>query len=221
MTIFSPSGPVLVVSTHLDDAVLSCGHFLSKNPQSVVLTVFAGAPDRMHEGYNSITTGEKYAPDAVHKRRNEDAAAMKCLSVKPPAWLDLYDCDYLGIYDSHHLQRDRGTRDHKEIVSAVNAAIRKIGPRSVISPLGFAHLDHVAVSNACVELVKNSDLEWYLYMDMPYAQRYPWALRKRRAIVSRILNIVALEPLQIDTGKKSEAFKLYESQYDRTGGGKP
>jgi LmbE family N-acetylglucosaminyl deacetylase len=221
MNIFSPSGPVLVVSTHLDDAVLSCGHFLSKNPQSVVLTVFAGAPDRMHEGYNSATTGEKYAPDAVQKRRIEDATAMNCLSVKPPVWLDLYDCDYLGFYDNDHPQRDLRTRDHNEIVQAIAPAILKIMPRSVVTPLGFAHLDHVAVANACIELAKNSDLEWYLYMDMPYAQRYPWTLRKRRAFVRRIINIVALDPLQIDTSKKSEAFKLYESQYVRTGGGKP
>jgi LmbE family N-acetylglucosaminyl deacetylase len=198
------------VSTHLDDAVLSCGHFLSKNPQSVVLTVLAGAPEIIHEGYNFNRTGERYAPDAVKKRRNEDAAAMSFLSVKAPVWLDLYDSDFL--------HKNGRRKDHNEIVRAIGQAILKIGARSVLTPLGFANSDHVAVANACIKLAKNSDSEWYLYMDMPYAQRYPKALKKREASVKRIININVLEPLPIDTGQKNEAFKLYDSQYVWIGG---
>jgi LmbE family N-acetylglucosaminyl deacetylase len=107
------------------------------------------------------------------------------------------------------------------MVRAIDQVIREIGARSIVTPLGFGHLDHVAVSNACIELAKNSDLEWYLYMDMPYAQWHPRALRKREAFIRRILNIDGLEPLQIDTDQKLMAFKLYESQYAGTSGGKP
>jgi LmbE family N-acetylglucosaminyl deacetylase len=200
-----PSEPVLVVSTHLDDAVLSCGFFLSTHPRSAVLTVLAGAPEKFREGYNANTTGELYAPDAVRKRRNEDAAAMKFLSVKPPKWLGLYDNDFL--------HRVRRRNDHLEVVSAIDLAIREIEAGSVVTPLGFKHSDHVAIANACIELAKNSGLEWYLYMDMPYAQRRPKVLRKREAFVSTILNLDALEPLQVVGGQKHEAVKLYESQY--------
>ena len=213
MNQFIPSEPVLFVSTHLDDVVLSCGHFLSKNPQSVVLTVLAGAPDRLREGYNSNTTGEIYAPNAVRKRRNEDAAAMNFLSVMSPEWLSLYDNDFL-----HWIRR---RNDHEEIVLAIDVAIQKIGAGSVVTPLGLKHLDHVAIANACIELAKKSDLEWYLYMDMPYGQRRPKALRKREAFVRKSLNLDELQPLQIDGHQKHEAFKLYESQYAPIGGGKP
>jgi len=37
---------MLVVSPHLDDAVLSCGRLLAGRPGSVVATVFAGVPSR-------------------------------------------------------------------------------------------------------------------------------------------------------------------------------
>jgi LmbE family N-acetylglucosaminyl deacetylase len=210
---FRPSEPILIVSTHLDDAVLSCGHFLSENPQAVVLTVLAGAPEKLREGYNANTTGEIYAPDAIQKRRNEDAAAMDFLSVRPPVWLGHYDNDFM-----HWIRR---RNDHKQIVCAIELAIREIGPGSVVTPLGLKHSDHVAIANACIELAKNSDLEWYLYMDMPYAQRRPKELRKREAFVRTILNLDDLEPVQIDTHQKREAFKLYESQYVPIGGGKP
>jgi LmbE family N-acetylglucosaminyl deacetylase len=213
MVTIRPAGPVLVISAHLDDAVLSCGYLLLNNPQSVVLTVLAGAPEIFHDGYNSIATGERYAPDAVRKRRNEDIAAMKFLSASSPIWLGFLDRDYLR----KHCRRN----DHEEMVRAIDQVIREIGARSIVTPLGFGHLDHVAVSNACIELAKNSDLEWYLYMDMPYAQWHPRALRKREAFIRRILNIDGLEPLQIDTDQKLMAFKLYESQYAGTSGGKP
>ena len=216
MNDFVPSEPVLIVSTHLDDAVLSCGFFLSTHPQSSVLTVLAGAPGKLRKGYNANTTGELYAPDAVRKRRNEDAAAMKFLSVRPPEWLGLYDNDFV-----HWVHWVRRRNNHEEVVGAIDLAIREFGAGSVVTPLGFAHTDHVAVADACIELAKNSDLEWYLYMDMPYAQRRPKVLRKREAFVSTILNLDALEPLQVVGDQKHEAFKLYESQYAPTGGGKP
>jgi LmbE family N-acetylglucosaminyl deacetylase len=201
------------VSTHLDDAVLSCGHFLSENPQAVVLTVLAGAPEKLREGYNANTTGEIYAPDAIRKRRNEDAAAMNFLSVRSPVWLGHYDNDFMHWF--------RRRKDHKEIVRGIELAIREIGARSVVTPLGLKHSDHVAIANACIELAKNSDLEWYLYMDMPYAQRRPKELRKREAFVRTILNLDELQSVQINTHQKHEAFRLYETQYVPIGGGKP
>lgn len=38
-------GPLLVVSPHLDDGVLSLGGALLQRPSSVVVTVLAGLPD--------------------------------------------------------------------------------------------------------------------------------------------------------------------------------
>jgi len=40
------SGPVAVISPHLDDAVFACGELLAARPGSVVITVLAGRPPR-------------------------------------------------------------------------------------------------------------------------------------------------------------------------------
>ena len=37
--------PVVVVSPHLDDAVLSCGQLLAASREAIVLTVFSAGPD--------------------------------------------------------------------------------------------------------------------------------------------------------------------------------
>ena len=68
--------PIAVVSTHLDDAVMFCAHLLHANPSATVIGVFAGASDEMHDGYNSRTTGMRFAPDALRVRRSEDPHAM-------------------------------------------------------------------------------------------------------------------------------------------------
>jgi LmbE family N-acetylglucosaminyl deacetylase len=210
---FRPSGPTLVVSTHLDDAVLSCGHFLSSHPDSMVLTVLAGAPEKLREGYNANTTGELFAPNAVQMRKEEDASAMNYLSVRPPLWLGLYDNDFI--------HRFRRRNDHGDIFSQVDAAIKVSGAASVVTPLGLKHSDHIAVADACIKIALSSDLEWFLYLDMPYAQRHPTLFRKREQDVRKLLNLEALEPLSIDSNRKHEAFRHYKTQYVPIGGGKP
>src|SRR6516164_4596576 len=99
MARFTPTGPVCFVSTHLDDVVLSCGHFLAAHPGCTVLTVLAGAPNEFHDGYNRRATGESYAPDAIAKRRAEDDSALALLSAHPVR-LPLLDGDYFGLRSS-------------------------------------------------------------------------------------------------------------------------
>src|SRR5258708_7760213 len=120
MNQFLPTKPLLFISTHLDDVALSCSFALLANPESTVVTVLAGAPEAMYESdksYNSNTTGERYAPDAVRKRRNEDATAMKFLSTKP-IWLGLFDNDYI--------HKDPRTEDKQEIMDSISRVITKV-----------------------------------------------------------------------------------------------
>ena len=215
---FNPASPSLVVSTHLDDAVLSCGQLLSVSPETTVLTVLAGAPNELRKGYNAVTTGELYAPDAVRTRRNEDTAAMEYLSVRSPEWLELFDSDFINW---RRLDRTRRRKDRDELRVAVRDSIRKINPKSVITPLGLVHQDHLAVADACIELSKEFDVEWFLYLDMPYAQRLSKGFKKREIAVTRILKLEELDHLPIVGDKKHNAFKIYASQYSPLGGGGP
>lgn len=204
MNDFAPARPVCFVSPHLDDAALSCASFLSKNPGSIVITALSGAPDTDHDGYNATTTGETYAPKAIAQRRREDADAMALLSAQP-VWIDLYDNDYL-----HQFPR---TADKHDIMAAIDREIEEAQAAAVVAPLGFVHSDHVAVSNACLQLSLASTREWYLYMDMPYAQTFPKELDRRLRDVRRVFEVESLEPFPANGERKREAVKCYQTQY--------
>lgn len=94
---------IVVVSPHLDDAVLSLGatmHRLVADGSAVTaVTVFAGDPDR--DGAPSawdVPRGLATAAEVVAARRAEDATALGSLGVRP-VWLPFDD-------DAHLVARD-------------------------------------------------------------------------------------------------------------------
>jgi LmbE family N-acetylglucosaminyl deacetylase len=207
MPTFEPTEPILVLSTHLDDAVLSCGHFLYRHPSTTVATVLAGAPQVSHEGYNSRTTGQSYAPDAIRVRRDEDREAMELLGATP-VWLDLLDADYAAF---------RPTGDYGDLIQAeISRVLDVVRPVSVLAPLGLIHHDHLAVSDACLELAATSRFTWYLYMDLPYALASRRALSRRLARLGRRVRLEEFDAFDGEPGMKQKAMSLYASQYGVT-----
>lgn len=88
----------LVLSPHLDDAVLCIGGLVGASCQAgtsvIVVTVFAGAPrgplsQQAMEFHQDCGLGD----DAVTQRRREDAAAVAVLGARP-IWLDIPDAIY-------------------------------------------------------------------------------------------------------------------------------
>ncbi|MGA7834739.1 MAG: PIG-L family deacetylase [Acidimicrobiales bacterium] len=204
---FRPVSPVMIVSPHLDDAVLSCGHFLYRNPSTSVVTILAGAPVEMHEGYNSKTTGKRYAPDAIALRRAEDQSAMDFAGATP-IWLDLLDADY-----SEYREHD----DYVEIIrEALDRVLGSSDAKSVVAPLGLIHADHRAVSEACLQLAVDSNLAWYLYMDLPYGFSIRRAVSKRLRDIKRRFPLEEFVAYEGDTAVKRSMMNLYESQYAPT-----
>jgi LmbE family N-acetylglucosaminyl deacetylase len=208
--VFDPRGPVCLVSPHLDDVVLSCGHFLARAAQAaggsvpppIVVTVLAGAPEVLHDGYNRRTTGERFAPAAVARRREEDAAALGSLGARPH-WMELWDGDF----------RDGVPEEEGTIAAAVRAALAELAPASVVFPLGYSHPDHVAVGNACAALAGDPSVDWYLYADRPYTLGFPGGVEDRVNQVRAGLRIEELAPVPPAGRAKQEAFKLYATQY--------
>ena len=196
-----------MLSTHLDDAVLSCGNFLYTHPSTTVMTILAGAPDALHEGYNSRTTGKPYAPDAIGVRRDEDLNALDFLNATP-AWLDLLDVDYAAYRPS----TDYGDSIQNEI----SRMLDEIRPMSVFAPLGLIHADHLAVSEACFRLAVNSPFTWYVYLDLPYGLGNRRALSRRIAAVRRYFQLVDLDSFDGDPEIKQRAMSFYRSQYATT-----
>src|SRR5215207_6968258 len=87
---------LLLVSPHLDDAVLSAGQFIAGRPDCVVATVFAGTPptQAVLTSYDD-KCGFKSAAEAMEARRAEDLEAISVLQAKAKH-LDFVDSQYGG-----------------------------------------------------------------------------------------------------------------------------
>ncbi len=75
-------GPVLVVSPHMDDAVLSCGELIPQLDDCVVMTVFAGAEGvdwSIRRGWDAENSGIPVGTDVVSLRIAEDDDALSRL----------------------------------------------------------------------------------------------------------------------------------------------
>ena len=77
---------VVIVSPHLDDAVLGCGNFMASHPGAYVVTVFAGNPpayptDPMRKW--DVQSGFSPGDDVMEARRHEDDAALAVLDATP------------------------------------------------------------------------------------------------------------------------------------------
>ena len=131
-------GRLVVVSPHLDDAVLSLGatiaHAVESGAKIEILTVFACAPDS-----NAPTdewdrkSGFATEGEAARQRRREDQTACEILGAAS-RWFD---------YGAESYERHGSMQ---EVVSAVAAATA--GADTVLVP-GFplAHADHAALTN--------------------------------------------------------------------------
>jgi LmbE family N-acetylglucosaminyl deacetylase len=129
---------IVVVSPHLDDAVLSLGstvaHAVQEGANVEILTVFSDSPTSQAEaGAWDKDCGFATEGEAAAARRAEDLRACALLGAVP-RWLDFGD----ECYDR------RGTDD--DIYSAINSAVG--GADAVLIP-GFPllHADHARLSS--------------------------------------------------------------------------
>ncbi|HLK00488.1 MAG TPA: PIG-L family deacetylase [Streptosporangiaceae bacterium] len=172
--------PVVVLSPHLDDAVLSAWHVLSSPRDVTIVTVFAGVPepglltdlDRSHGAGDSGAW--------LTRRRQEDRAAF-AVAGRDPVHLDLLEVQF-PAYRIPRL-RDAIARaperflelvaDDPELRSdpdALAALVRPhIPPGAVVyGPAGIGgHPDHRDLAQATVLL----DGDVRLYADSPYYLR--------------------------------------------------
>ena len=76
---------VVIVSPHLDDAVLGCARFMSVHPGVTVVTVFAGNPEAYPDPMRLWDVQSGFGPDddVMEVRRREDRAALALLDATP------------------------------------------------------------------------------------------------------------------------------------------
>jgi LmbE family N-acetylglucosaminyl deacetylase len=145
----------IVISPHLDDAVLSVGQWLATQDDVQVVTVFAGAPpDPQYLGdYDRLHGGATSSRAAMLERQAEDRAACALLGVEP-VHLGFYDCQYNARYNNHEA----------EIVEML--ARLCAGASHVLAPLGVGHPDHLLLSRLAREACTTRTSMW-LYEDLP------------------------------------------------------
>jgi LmbE family N-acetylglucosaminyl deacetylase len=189
---------IVVVSPHLDDAVLGCGQLLAAHPGATVITLYAGAPSTYPNPQTrwDELAGFRAGDDVLAARKEEDRAALAELGATP-VWLDFVEHQYL---------------DRPDWVG--QAAIRAADPTAVFVPFGLANPDHTATHDAA-RLVRDRipELPWYCYEDMGY-QHIPGLLAWRVAQLFRaeVWPTPVAPPVAAGGTAKAVAFAHYESQ---------
>lgn len=197
---------IVVISPHLDDAVLGCAHLMAAHPGTHVVTIFTGRPDTYPDPMERWDALCGFVPgDEVHAaRRAEDAAALATLDAVP-VWLPFVEHSHLP--PEARVQGDA-------IADALEAAVRTCAPTAVFAPFGLANPDHDATHDAAM-LVRERMPEpaWYLYEDMGY-KHIPGMLawRVARLFVNREWPTPAAVPVDLDPERKRAAVACYPSQ---------
>jgi len=196
---------VLVVSPHLDDAVLSTGEYLGQHPGATVVTVFAGVPGPEARGHYDAATGAANGAEMMTRRRQEDALALGLLGATP-LHLEFLDRQY----------RVRSSDD--AIAARLRETIESCRPDVVLGPVGLLHPDHVQVARVWSRVAREfAGIVSLAYEELPYRVQFPTlAVDQVRATAksSGAKECAQGNELRPDnaTGRKAQAILAYGSQ---------
>jgi LmbE family N-acetylglucosaminyl deacetylase len=214
-------GPVVVLSPHLDDAVLSAWSVLRRPGPVVVVNVCDGVPPPGALGPHDRVKGATDSAAFMALRREEDRAAL-ALAGREPVGLGFLDAQYR----------------HAGAALDPLAALRAAVPEAALlcAPAGLGgHADHVA----CREAALAAGVPVSLYADLPYAARVGWpawvtgsdprphlvpearwdeflatASCGPEALTARV---VRLEPEEVE--RRERALRTYATQFEVLDGG--
>lgn len=190
----------LVVSPHLDDAVLSFGGAIAQFAGDVtVATVFAGLPPEWSwPSPFDNASGFSSSREAVHERQIEDRIAVASLGARSL---------HLGFLDGQY-----GLDQAPAFMASVlNELLGAHDP--VVFPLGLAHPDHLLVAKVCRSL----GYLWpgrvvLLYADLPAARLWPSHVRGALRGWERAGWNLAPFEWRVDLDRKRRAYEEYRSQ---------
>jgi LmbE family N-acetylglucosaminyl deacetylase len=153
--------PDVILSPHLDDAVLSCWHVLTQPVEVVVINVFAGVPAELAgPAWWDEHTGATSSAERVRERIEEDRRA---LAVAGRTAVNL------GFLDEQYRPEDQPLAPLTEqIERLLDPGVR------IYAPAAFAnHADHMVVRAAALAL-RAEGFEVSLYADLPHATIRGW-----------------------------------------------
>ena len=216
-------GSHLFLSPHLDDAVLSCGAYISKllkEGESVkVITLFTGCPPE-----DEISTAAKrfheecgVGPEPIKFRCEEDVAAMRYLGCEF-RHAGFYECLYRKNDSGEFIYPDLENIYHLEIEmeqSFMDVVEKDIfeatkGFDQIYAPLGIGnHADHLLIRRIVEKISSKLGKKTLFYQDFPYEVNS--SDRPKIEVNGHSPNTV-VELSQEDVETKIHAIKLYESQ---------
>jgi LmbE family N-acetylglucosaminyl deacetylase len=155
------TGPVVVLSPHLDDALFSLWSVVSGAGDVAVVNVCTGIPPPEPVPRWDRVTGATDSAEHMRLRLAEDREALAHVG-RDPVGLGLLDAHY-GRPSVTASEVVRRTGDHVEEASVLYAP----------AALG-GHADHRATREAAFRIVEGSGIPLRLYADFPYAVRFGW-----------------------------------------------
>jgi LmbE family N-acetylglucosaminyl deacetylase len=198
---------VVVISPHLDDAVLSCARFIAAHSGVTVVTVFAGNPPAYPSPQRLWDAQSGFAPDddVMAARRTEDATALAVLAARPV---------HLNFIEHTYLPND--TPVAPDVIAPVlGETLRDLQPTLVVAPFGLANPDHDVTHKACM-LARDAlgdDVSWWCYEDTGY-KHIPGMLawRVSRLFRRNLWPTPVCPPVDEDNARKMKAVNCYPSQ---------
>lgn len=206
----------VILSPHLDDAVLSCWHVLTATGEVEVVTVFAGVPTELPApAWWDQYTGAADSAERVRERIEENRRA---LAVAGRAAVNL------GFLDEQY-------RDDEQPLAPLTEPIEALVPPGarIYAPAAFAnHTDHALVRAAALRL-RDAGFAVSLYADLPHATLHGWPawVKGKRRAGPRDLATASWEQVLAGTGalapavyaldveaheRKLAAVRMYRSQ---------
>ncbi len=198
---------LLVISPHLDDAVMSCGALMLAHPGATVATVFAASPPTYTDPLNEHDTDCGFVPgqDTMAVRRDEDVRALAAVGATPR---------WLGLCQNSHVERAEPIVEPAGAVDALVELVAEMRPTCVVAPMGLSHPDHQACHASALATRAGVDpMPWLWYSDLPYVF-IPRVLAARFRALHKagITATPACPSLSHDIAAKWSAFGEYVTQ---------
>ena len=155
------NAPTVVLSPHLDDAVVSTWSVLADTADVEVVNVFAGVPEAGPAPRWDAMAGARDRREHQHERLDEDRAALELAG---------RSAVYLPFLDGHYrAEAPAGP----EVAAAIDAALPAAS--MLYAPAGIGgHVDHLLVRDVAIELSHRLGMPLCLYAELPYAVRFGW-----------------------------------------------
>lgn len=158
------TAPPLLLSPHLDDAVIDCWSVLTAPGELNVVNVFAGIPEAGHSTRWDRIVGAEDSASLMRARIAEDREALAKAGREPEnlAFVE---------YQQREHRREPSLKAIDEAVAIAAGVASKIYAPAV---LGTPHPDHLRAQAYALACGERTGVPVELYADLPYAVVYGW-----------------------------------------------